>query len=378
MPIRRRMPSQTMDGRYPSGRESRLSSGWRPTTAAARGSAMPSKVGDGRPKLTSRALRRWVPALARHAPSLVTAYLVPGRVPPTIREAAMLGVTSVNRCQACESVHGRWAKGVGLHIDDLSPREAAAYAFGQRLATSGPHNAGPPADMSERHQRELLAVSILMELANLAGNRFLPSRSLRPTIQIGDARTARLLDLGMRAADRAGIGRARTRVAGRATGDVLEIGVGTGSNFRVYPEEVVVHGVDVSGPALSIAAERAVSSRATGDPVGGRCGRLALRGRHVRHRGRDLRPVFGRRRRPEPARGASCPAPRRDDPAPRARPVRPSHGRRAAGPDRASMGSRERRLQTRPRRARRGPKRRVDRDRGATARGGTLVEIVAA
>ena len=136
---------------------------------------MPSKVGGSRPKLTSRALLRWAPALARHAPSLMTAYLVPGRVPPTIREAAMLGVTSINRCQACESVHGRWAKGVGLDIDDLSPREAAAYAFGQRLAASGPHSAGPPADMSERHQRELLAVSILMELANLAGNRFLPA-----------------------------------------------------------------------------------------------------------------------------------------------------------------------------------------------------------
>ena len=221
---------------------------------------MSSMIGGSRPKLTSRALRRWAPALARHAPSLMTAYLVPGRVPPTIREAAMLGVTSVNRCQACESVHGRWAKGVGLHIDDLSPREAAAYAFGQRLAASGPHSAGPPADMSERHRRELLAASILMELANLAGNRFLPPRGIRPRLQIGDTRTARLLDLGMRAADRAGLGRARMRVAGRATGDVLEIGVGTGSNFRVYPADVVVHGVDVSRPALSIAAERAVSA----------------------------------------------------------------------------------------------------------------------
>ena len=188
-----------------------------------------------RPKLTSRALRCWAPALVRHAPSLMTAYLVPGRVPPTIREAAMLGVISVNRCQACESVHGRWAKGIGLHIDDLSPREAAAYGFGQRLATSGPHNAAPPADMSERHQRELLAVSILMELANLAGNRFLPPSGTRPTIQIGDTRTARLLDLGMRAADRTGIGRARTRVAGQATGDVLEIGVGTGVELPRLP-----------------------------------------------------------------------------------------------------------------------------------------------
>lgn len=221
---------------------------------------MPSMIEGSRPKLTSRALRRWVPALVRHAPALVTAYLVPGRIPPTIREAAMLGVTSVNRCQACESVHGRWAKGVGLRLDDLSPSEAAAHVFGQRLAAAGPHNVGPPADMSERHQRELLAVSILMELANLTGNRFLPPRDIRSTIQIRDARAARLLDLVMRGADRAGLGRARIRVAGRATGDVLEIGVGTGSNFRVYPEDVVVHGVDVSTPALSIAAERAVSA----------------------------------------------------------------------------------------------------------------------
>jgi AhpD family alkylhydroperoxidase len=221
---------------------------------------MPSMIGGSRPKLTRRALRRWVPALIRHAPSLVTAYIVPGRVPPTIREAAMLGVTSVNGCQACESVHGRWAKAVGLRLDDLSPGEVAAHDFGQRLATSRPHDAGPPVDMSERHQRELLAVSILMELANLTGNRFMPPRAVRPTIQIGDARTARLFDLGMRVADRAGLGRVRRRVAGRATGDVLEIGIGTGSNFRVYPQDVVVHGVDVSGPALSIAAERAVSA----------------------------------------------------------------------------------------------------------------------
>ncbi len=220
---------------------------------------MPSMIGGSRPKLTSRALRRWVPALVRHAPSLVTAYIVPGRVPPTIREAAMLGVTSINGCEACESVHGRWAKAVGLCLDDLSPGEEAAYAFGQRLAASGPHDAGPPVDMSERHRRELIAVSILMELANLTGNRFVP-RVVRPTIQIGDARTARLLDLGMRGADRAGLKRARMRIAGRATGDVLEVGIGTGSNLRVYPDDVVVHGIDVSGPALSIAAERAVSA----------------------------------------------------------------------------------------------------------------------
>jgi alkylhydroperoxidase family enzyme len=62
-----------------------------------------------RPKLTSRALRRWVPPLVQHLPAVASAYLLPGRVSPRIREAAMLGVTSVNRCEACEAVHDRWA-----------------------------------------------------------------------------------------------------------------------------------------------------------------------------------------------------------------------------------------------------------------------------
>jgi len=126
-----------------------------------------------RPTLTTRALRRWVPPLVRSVPALVSAYLLPGRIPPPVREAAMLGVTSINRCVACEAFHGRWARGVGLKLDDLSAEEAAAYEFGQRVAVAGPEDAQPPVQRSPRHQRELLAVSILMELANLSGNRFL-------------------------------------------------------------------------------------------------------------------------------------------------------------------------------------------------------------
>ena len=97
-----------------------------------------------RPRLTSRALRRWVPPLVRHLPFVASAYLLPGRVPPRIREAAMLGVTSINRCEACEAVHGRWATGIGLQQDALTPDEAAAYAFGQDVAVSGPHAAHRP------------------------------------------------------------------------------------------------------------------------------------------------------------------------------------------------------------------------------------------
>ena len=210
-----------------------------------------------RPKLTSRALRRWVAPLVRHAPSLASAYLLPGRVSPRTREAAMLGVTSINRCEACEAVHDRWATGVGLRRDAFTTDEAAAYAFGQRVAVSGPHEAQPPEGMSRRHRRELMAVSVLMELANLSGNRFLTPRVAAPSLQVGDLRTAHVLDAGMRAADRLGLRHARARVVGGARGDTLEIGIGTGSNLAIYPAGTVLHGIDVSAPALSLAARRA-------------------------------------------------------------------------------------------------------------------------
>jgi SAM-dependent methyltransferase len=209
-----------------------------------------------RPKLTSRALRRWVPPLLLHLPALASAYVVPGRVPPRIREAAMLGVTSVNRCEACEAVHDRWANRIGLQRGAFTPDEDAAYAFGQRVAVSGPREA-PPLEWRRRHRRELVAASILMELANLAGNRFLAPRAAAPGLQVGDLLTARVLDAAMRAADRLGLRRARARVVGGARGDVLEIGIGTGSNLGIYAADTVVHGIDVSVPALSLAARRA-------------------------------------------------------------------------------------------------------------------------
>ena len=210
-----------------------------------------------RPKLTSRSLLRWGTPLVRQSPYLLSAYLVPGRLPPRTREAAMLGVTSINRCEACEAMHGRWAGWIGLHTNDLGPDEASAYDFGQRLAVSGPGAAKPPAGLSHRHRRELVAASLLMELGNLAGNRFLAPRRDASGLQVGDLRAARLLDRVMRAADRAGIRRARARIAGRARGDVLEIGIGTGSNLGVYPHDVAVHGLDPSPAALSIAEEHA-------------------------------------------------------------------------------------------------------------------------
>jgi len=217
----------------------------------------PDPAPAARPMLTSGALRRWAPPLVRESPWLLSAFLVPGRLPPRLREAAMLGVTSINRCAACAAVHGRWADRIGLHVDDLRPDEAAAHDFGQRLAVSRGRPVVPPAGLPRRHAREMRASALLMELANLVGNRFLEPRPTKTGLQVGDVRTARRLDLVMRAADRAGVRMARTRIAGAAHGDVLEIGIGTGSNLEVYADAVVVHGLDPSAPALSIARGRA-------------------------------------------------------------------------------------------------------------------------
>ena len=219
-----------------------------------------------RPRLTSRAMLRWGRPLARQAPSLLSAYLVPGRVAPRVREAAMLGVTSINRCEACEAVHGRWATRAGLDPGVMAPDEAAAYDFGQRLAVSGAGPVAPPRGLSRRHANELLAASLLMQLANLAGNRFLARdraadrgahRVDADGLQVGDHRTARALDLVMRALDLAGVRHARRRTAGRARGDVLEIGIGTGPNLARYPDGITLHGLDPSAPALAIAGRRA-------------------------------------------------------------------------------------------------------------------------
>jgi SAM-dependent methyltransferase len=175
----------------------------------------------------------------------------------------MLGVTSINRCAACEAVHGRWADRIGLRVDDLRPDEAAAYDFGQRMAVSGGFPVTPPAGLPHRHAREMRACATFMELANLTGNRFLEAGPTRTGLQVGDVRSARLLDLVMRAADVAGVRRARRRVAGAALGDVLEIGIGTGSNLEVYARAVTLHGLDPSAPALSIARGRARHSKRT-------------------------------------------------------------------------------------------------------------------
>jgi AhpD family alkylhydroperoxidase len=213
-----------------------------------------------RPRLTSRTLARWLPLLARRAPYLVSAYVIPGRVAPRLREATMLGVTSVNRCQACARVHERWARATGLPPAgpfDYDVDETAAYRYGQAVALHGLPDAGDSSGRSRRHRGELEAVAVLMELANLTGNRFLSGRDPARTLQIGNAVVARGYDAVMRVADRAGLRHARERVMRGATGDVLEIGVGTGLNLRAYPAGATIQAIDPSVAALDIARRRA-------------------------------------------------------------------------------------------------------------------------
>lgn len=212
-----------------------------------------------RPTLTRAALRRWLPLLARRTPALLSAYLVPGHVPARSREATMLGVTSVNRCHACARVHERWGRAVGLPVGDplgFARQEAAAYAYGQALALDGPRTAVPPADLSGRHRRELEATGILMQIANLGGNRFFPGQPAGAPRQLGSDPAARGYDVAMRVLDRAGLRQARRRTVGDVTGRVLEIGIGTGLNLVAYRPDVTVQGIDPSGPALAIAARR--------------------------------------------------------------------------------------------------------------------------
>ena len=64
-------------------------------------------------------------------------------------------------------------------------------------------------------------------------------------------------DRGMRLPERLQFGGGREWVCTQATGDVLEVAVGTGLNLPHYPDGVTLTGVDLSPAMLGIARERA-------------------------------------------------------------------------------------------------------------------------
>lgn len=55
------------------------------------------------------------------------------------------------------------------------------------------------------------------------------------------------------------LGDGRQWVCSRASGDVLEIGIGTGQNLAYYPEDVRLTGVDLTPAMLAVARGRAVA-----------------------------------------------------------------------------------------------------------------------
>ncbi|WP_433726635.1 class I SAM-dependent methyltransferase [Nocardia sp. CA-129566] len=57
--------------------------------------------------------------------------------------------------------------------------------------------------------------------------------------------------------DRHLFGDSRTWACGQATGQVLEVAVGTGLNLPAYPDDITLTGLDISEPMLDIARHRA-------------------------------------------------------------------------------------------------------------------------
>jgi ubiquinone/menaquinone biosynthesis C-methylase UbiE len=64
-------------------------------------------------------------------------------------------------------------------------------------------------------------------------------------------------DPQMRFFDRVLFGDSRAWVCSQATGDTLEVGIGTGLNLPLYPAGATLTGIDISPPMLKLAGDRA-------------------------------------------------------------------------------------------------------------------------
>ncbi len=71
---------------------------------------------------------------------------------------------------------------------------------------------------------------------------------------------ARTYDRQMRFMERVLFGDSRNWACSQATGEVLEVAVGTGLNFTAYPKEVALTGIDLSDEMLDIARTRAAET----------------------------------------------------------------------------------------------------------------------
>ncbi|MBB5161736.1 class I SAM-dependent methyltransferase [Mycobacterium sp. AZCC_0083] len=68
---------------------------------------------------------------------------------------------------------------------------------------------------------------------------------------------SRSYDKEMRFFERHLFGDSRSWACGQATGEALEVAVGTGLNLGAYPDDITLTGIDISDPMLDIARARA-------------------------------------------------------------------------------------------------------------------------
>jgi ubiquinone/menaquinone biosynthesis C-methylase UbiE len=88
-------------------------------------------------------------------------------------------------------------------------------------------------------------------------------QNTRPRAAAVYDRVAGIYDLYTAPMEALGASRARHRLFGRATGRVLELGVGTGLNLPCYPNQVQLLGIDISPRMLERARRRAARAGRT-------------------------------------------------------------------------------------------------------------------
>ena len=206
----------------------------------------PSATCGPRPVFASeRQARSELRAVARSTVALWGAY--GGGLNPQVRERVMLAVSRENSCSACALVHERWARRTGVPAADLDalrraeparldPASAVAVAYATERARSRfqqPASAAATAALAEQLGHGAVAhvdaVARAMALANVTVNTL---KARRRRERMGHPIFARIWGLvGPRVMD--ADQRAR-RLAG-LRGRVVEIGAGTGVNFRHYP-----------------------------------------------------------------------------------------------------------------------------------------------
>ena len=206
----------------------------------------PSATCGPRPVFASeRQARSELRAVARSTVALWGAY--GGGLNPQVRERVMLAVSRENSCSACALVHERWARRTGVPAADLDalrraeparldPASAVAVAYATERARSRfqqPASAAATAALAEQLGHGAVAhvdaVARAMALANVTVNTL---KARRRRERMGHPIFARIWGLvGPRVMD----ADQRARLLAGLRGRVVEIGAGTGVNFRHYP-----------------------------------------------------------------------------------------------------------------------------------------------